>query len=167
MTHPMRARSRGLLLAALQVGLLCAVAGWMRIEEATQPRGWARTAPVDPDLPIRGRYVALSLQVPAPDLPATAHRVDLRVRDGRVVAVAVGPLDGNPQSAVLTQGPRGAIAQLEQPLAFFLPEHGADPSQRRPGETLWAEVTLPRQGPPRPLRLGVERQPGRIEPLPP
>ncbi|MFN9643897.1 MAG: hypothetical protein ACK6BG_01955 [Cyanobacteriota bacterium] len=167
MTLPTRVRSRGLLLAAVQVGVLIAVAGWMRIEEAIQPRGWVRTAPVDPDLPIRGRYVAFSLQVPAPALPANAHRVILRVRDGRVVAAPVGPHDGNPQNALLTTGPQGPFAQLVQPLAFFLPEHGADPSQRGPGETLWAEVTLPRQGPPRPLRLGVERQPGRIEPLSP
>ena len=55
---------------------------------------------------------------------------------------------------------------LRIPSISSLPEHSADPSRRAPGETLWAEVTLPRQGPPRPLRLGVERQPGPIEPLP-
>jgi hypothetical protein len=167
MTDPRRSRSRGLLLAALQVGLLGAVAGWMRIEEATQPRGWARTAPSDPDLPIRGRYVAFVLQVPAPALSPSTTRVNLRVRDGRVIAAPVGQVGGNPQIVVLRNGARGAIAELEHPLAFFIPEHSADPSRRRSGETLWAEVTLPRQGPPRPLRLGVERQPGRIEPLAP
>lgn len=165
MTAMIPSRARGLLLAAFQVALLGAMVGWMRVEEATQPRGWARTAPVDPDLPIRGRYVAFSLQVPARDVPDTATRVDLRVRDGRVVAVPVGQVGGHPQDAFLLPGARGSLVQLRQPLAFFIPEHRPDPSRRRPGETLWAEVTLPRLGPPRPLRLGVEREPGRIEPL--
>jgi hypothetical protein len=30
---------------------------------------------------------------------------------------------------------------------------------------LWAEVTIPRKGPPRPIRLGVKRN-GRIQPVP-
>ena len=167
MSQEVRSLPRGLLLAALQVALLGAVAGWMRMEDATQPRGWARTAPVDPDLPIRGRYVAFFLQVPAPGLSSTTERVVLRVRDGRVLAAPALPGGGNPQDAFLTTGKGGTIAQLRTPLAFFLPEHAEDPSRRPPGETLWAEVTLPRLGPPRPLRLGVERQPGRIDPLRP
>jgi hypothetical protein len=32
-----------------------------------------------------------------------------------------------------------------------------DPSIRAPGEELWVEVTLPRRGPPRPIRLGVKK----------
>lgn len=53
---------------------------------------------------------------------------------------------------------------LQRPLAFFLPPDVADPSQRPADDPLWVEVTLPRQGPPRPHQLGVERQ-GRLEPL--
>ncbi|MDM7951858.1 MAG: hypothetical protein QUV07_01365 [Cyanobium sp. CZS 25K] len=33
------------------------------------------------------------------------------------------------------------------------------------GEQLWVEVTLPAQGPPRPIRLGVRRGEGPITPL--
>jgi hypothetical protein len=163
--QPLRA---GLLLAALQGGLLLSLAALMRIENATQPRGWARTVALDPNLPIRGRYVTFVLQVPVEGVsgaPSVATRVELRVREGRVIALPAHQASGNPQNAWLQNETGGASAQLEKPLAFFLPEHGADPSQRPPGETLWAEVTLPRNGPPRPLRLGVERQPGRIEPL--
>jgi hypothetical protein len=172
-----------LSLIAIQVGLLGAMAVWMRVEEATQPRGWAPTAPVDPELPIRGRYVSLVLRLPAPTMALRSGmapqgggervaRVVLRVRDGRVTAVPARPGDSNPQNAWRRDGtpdPGAATVEpavdLEPPLAFFLPEHSADPSRRPPGERLWAEVVLPRWGPPRPLRLGVERPPGRIEPL--
>ena len=52
-----------------------------------------------------------------------------------------------------------------EPLAFFIPEHAPDPTALRPGEELWAEVTLPRKGPPRPIRLGVKKGAGPIVPL--
>ena len=56
--------------------------------------------------------------------------------------------------------------QLAGPLAYFIPEHAVDPSRTRPGETLWAEVTLPPTGAPRPIRLGLKRGEA-IEPVRP
>lgn len=44
---------------------------------------------------------------------------------------------------------------LSNPIAFFLPEHVEDPTRLPPGESLWAEVTVPPDGPPRPIRLAV------------
>ena len=54
--------------------------------------------------------------------------------------------------------------RLNQPIAYFIPEHVADPSRRPAGEELWVEVTIPRKGAPRPIRLGV-RKDGRLTPL--
>lgn len=53
---------------------------------------------------------------------------------------------------------------LVEPVAFFIPEHITDPSVRPAGEEQWAEVTIPRRGPPRPIRLAVGRN-GRLMPL--
>ena len=50
------------------------------------------------------------------------------------------------------------------PIAYFIPEHVPDPSIRQPGEELWVEVTLPRAGAPRPIRLGVKKD-GVLTPL--
>lgn len=52
-----------------------------------------------------------------------------------------------------------------QPIAFFIPERAPDPSRRKPGEELWAEVTVPKKGSPRPIRLGVKKN-GVLTPLP-
>jgi hypothetical protein len=49
-------------------------------------------------------------------------------------------------------------------IAFFIPEHVADPSIRPAGEELWAEVTVPPKGPPRPIQLGVMKN-GLLTPL--
>ena len=37
-------------------------------DRATRPRVWVETAPYDPDLPIRGRYVSLQIVVDAPGI---------------------------------------------------------------------------------------------------
>jgi hypothetical protein len=48
---------------------------------------------------------------------------------------------------------------LAEPVVFFLPEEAVDPTRLAPGEQLWAEVTVPPKGGPRPLRLEVRRVP--------
>ena len=53
---------------------------------------------------------------------------------------------------------------LQEPLAYFIPEHVADPSRLAANEELWVEVTLPKKGPLRPIRLGVKRG-GVLTPL--
>jgi hypothetical protein len=57
---------------------------------------------------------------------------------------------------------RGTI--LAEPVAFFLPEHAPDPTRRARDEELWVEVSVPRRGPPRPIRLGVKKN-GALTPL--
>lgn len=52
----------------------------------------------------------------------------------------------------------------ERPVAYFIPEHVADPSRRAAGEELWVEATLPPKGPPRPIQLGVKKN-GVLTPL--
>jgi hypothetical protein len=56
-------------------------------------------------------------------------------------------------------------AVLLEPLAFFLPQAAADPSQGPGQAPLWVEVTLPQRGAPRPIRLGRQRK-GAMVPLP-
>lgn len=155
-------RRAGLLLAAVQAGLLLLLGGQMLLERLSRPRGWGLTAPVDPNLPIRGRYIRLGLRVPAPALALNASTsVRLVVRNGLVEAIDPAramPGSTEPLPASILPDRGGAVAQLRQPLAFFLPPQVADPSLRPAGERLWVEVTLPERGAPRPLRLGVARE---------
>lgn len=160
---------RGQLLALLQGGLLLSLGGQLLLDRATRPRGWILTEPVDPSLPIRGRYVNLALVVPPPagasDRTLLAPRVVLRSEADQVRAELASP--ATPRSRSLRAVPRGNRWQLEPSVAFFIPPEVADPSRRRPGEQLWVEVTLPAEGPPRPIRLGVKRGDGAIVPLEP
>jgi len=53
---------------------------------------------------------------------------------------------------------------VNEPVAFFIPEHANNPARLNPGEELWVEVTVPKKGPPRPLRLGIKKD-GILTPL--
>jgi hypothetical protein len=123
-------------------------------------------------MPIRGRYVSIALRVDA-DRQASQRGGDkapnmfvarLEQRGDRLVAVQDDEQGRHWVSSCRTDAPD--CWQLAQPVAYFIPEHVADPSRPRDGVTLWAEVTLPPTGAPRPIRLG-EKRGDAIEPLAP
>ena len=155
---------KGLIVAALHLALVGSLGAKLLVDRAARPRVWARAAPVDPNLPIRGRYVRLRLEGRAEGLPQSESTpVALIVRDQTLVFVP-GSAENDPGARVTIAPDGAALAVLDEPLAFFIPEHVPDPSLREPGEELWVEVTLPRRGAPRPIRLGVKKD-GQLSPL--
>lgn len=82
-----------------------------------------------------------------------------RAEGGRLVAT---PALQSGLNARLDAGSSTAV--LFEPIAFFIPEHVADPSFRTAGEELRAEMSVPKKGPPRPVRLGVKKD-GVLTPL--
>lgn len=178
---------KALLLGGVQLALVASLGGKLLAHRASRPRFWLKTAPVDPDLPIRGRYVSLRVEVPAPGLGAPSEKEEEQRRSvPRPAAPLIRDrsemvhLEPGPQglTAVLGKGQsregiwgRVAVGQdnpvviLQEPLAYFIPEHIPDPSRRAANEELWVEVTLPKKGSLRPIRLGVKRG-GVLTPLP-
>lgn len=156
---------RSLLLGLGQVALLATLGAKLTWDRHTLPRVWAKTVSIDPWLPVRGRYVELRLQARMRG-SAENSLVALRVEDGQLVAVP-DPFARRPlgDSRVTAWAAPGQDATLSPPVAFFIPEHAPDPTQLRPGEELWAEVTVPEHGPARPIRLGVKRGTSPIQPL--
>jgi hypothetical protein len=125
----MNSLQKGMALGALQCGLVLSLTGKLFYDRATCPRVWVKTAPYDPSLPIRGRYLSLLL---APE-PGTPY------------------FDRTSQQRVL----------------FFVPEQRTEAEPLRFVRNLpevWAEVTIPNSGPPRPIRLGTKKD-GQIQPL--
>ena len=118
----MRLLWKGLILAAIQCLMVLSLTGKLLYDRATCPRVWVKTARYDPNLPLRGRYLALRL-VETPGAPYAER----------------------------TNG---------QLVLFFVPEHTIPLENLRSGQGMpevWAEVTIPRAGPPRPIRLGIQR----------
>lgn len=174
----MKPLHKGLLLAAIQVVLVASLGGKMLYDRSTRPRVWVRTATIDPFLPIRGRYLALRLEVPAVGFPAVSPspsstqargwwtgnpaEAELRLENDRLVAVPAA--EGKGLRVWLRTRDGATVADLAEPIDYFIPEHAEDPSRRPAGEELWVEVTVPRKGPPRPIRLGVKKN-GILTPL--
>jgi hypothetical protein len=163
----MTRRQMGLLLALAHVALVGSLGLKLLADRARLPRAWARTMPFDPSTPLRGRYVRLGVEVPMASTVAgigayAEPGVRLRAVDGKVV----GEIDSGTAAPRVQLRQDGGVwsSRLAELVAFFIPEHVPDPSVRQPGEELWVELTLPEQGWPRPIRLGVMRE-GKLTPL--
>ncbi len=163
--------TKGLLVGAIQVLLVAGIGAKFLYDRSSYPRLWVETAPYDPYMPIRGRYVNIALLVDAERAPPgedadrapNMFRARLEMRGDRLFAVQ-DDVNGRHWVRSARCGERNCW-QLSEPLAYFIPEHAVDPSRTREGETLWAEVTLPPTGAPRPIRLGLKRG-DAIEPIP-
>ena len=166
----MSSRHRAIALIVIQCLLVSSIAAKYLYERATRPRIWVRAAQYDPNLPMRGRYLALSPVVDvcgmAPqDLSGTAwdshlakaYRVQLVARDGKLAAEsAQGRLPpGDFQSVMLTDKSPCERAPVSPAIDYFVPENAKSPFPLKPGQELWVEVTVPRSGPPRAIRLAL------------
>ena len=156
---------RGIAVAVLQCLLVLSVAGKYALDRERLPRAWARATPFDPNLPIRGRYVSLNLEVngmvgPQANWPSGAWAsATLSARNGGLFAEGVS-FDSGVHVLRFANGPW----RIAEPVAFFISEHIPDPSRRPSGEELWVEVSVPRHGEPRPIRLAVKKD-GVLTPL--
>src|SRR5262245_12105609 len=87
---------KGLVIAAVHVGLVASLGAKLLYDRAALPRVWALTTPYDPNLPIRGRYVSLQLVVEPRGVRETkpglvsqqVQPINLRVEGDRLVAEA-------------------------------------------------------------------------------
>jgi hypothetical protein len=172
----MTRRAKGIAVLAVQLVLVLSIAAKYAWERHSCPRVWTRTAQFDPDRPLRGRYLALTLTADACGLPldkASSQREwmngretsDIRSRqwsvfphakDGALSAVLAD--DSHPEEKeilTLRGGMPCRYAALNAPTEFFLSESAKTPFPLAHGEELWAEVTVPPSGPPRPIQLAI------------
>lgn len=148
---------KGLILCGVQTAMVLSIGGKLLLDRATLPRIWVRALPYDPNMPVRGRYVSLSIDAEARGFKpgAVYDQAHFSVEDGKLVARPAA----NDGTGVILSGGQAPVR-----VVYFIPEHIPDPSRRAADEELWAEVTVPRLGPPRPIRLGVKKN-GAIAPL--
>jgi hypothetical protein len=161
----MKPLHKGLAVAFIHILIVLSVGGKLLYDRSHRPRVWVRTGQVDPDLPIRGRYLTLSLEVHAPELAGelqdrsnySSAYVELAVENGELVAHRSVRPTGMTLNSWGLRRTGGDTYLLSSPVVFFVPEHAETP--RLGGGELWAEVTVPKKGPPRPIQLAVKRGP--------
>ena len=171
---------RAVAVAAIHVLIVSSLGAKLLYDRHARPQVWIKTARYDPNLPIRGRYLALQAEVNDPRsadevrqkfgaLPDHAWASyaqecgSIEVRDGKAVAVFDGdlhwPCDNDAFSRWRTTDGVTHL-RLSEPLLFFIPDTAKDPTGTR--DEVWVLATIPRKGPPRPIALGLKK-PGASE----
>ncbi len=173
----MSARTRGIALAVIQLLIVMSLGAKLLYDRMTRPRGWVLVRTFDPNLPIRGRYLWEQLRMPSngftftPRKGAASETWDFtpqwayyNVENGQLVANFTGS-SAQPGGWVhlLKQSNGTLMAEAEQPVFLFIPDTARVP-ELGPGDQLWMEVTLPKKGPPRPIRAAVKKN-GVFTPL--
>jgi hypothetical protein len=171
-------------LLLIQLAIVSSVAAKYLYQRWTCPRVWARTVAVDPELPMRGRYLSLRLMVDGcqSTLPsAKAARfprdingaaiqgpymvralaifhADLKVENHRLLAFALEDDQNGTVGQEVSVWPGAACdsMRLDVPVDFYIPERASDPTLLKPGQELWVEVTVPPKGPPRPTQIALK-----------
>ena len=154
----------------MQVLLVAGIGAKFLYDRANYPRLWVETAPYDPDMPIRGRYVNIALLVDADraapgdgDRAPNMFLARLEARGDRLVAVQD---DDNGRHWVSSGAAASGTAGSSPSRSRTSSRSMATTPRASRRAALWAEVTLPPTGAPRPVRLGVKRG-DAIEPIAP
>ncbi len=177
----MKQRRAGVVLLIAQLLLVLSIAGKYLYERMTCPRVWTRAMQVDPNLPVRGRYLALQLLIDACSLPKDGQyytaggRSDIGTietgwnwlvtaepADGRLAARLADPKKDatNAKRIMLEQDQPCTQVPFDRGELYFIPDTAKPPFPLHAGQQLWVEVTLPPSGPPRPIQLALSDRSG-------
>jgi len=172
-------------LLALQLLLVSAIAAKYLYQRWRCPRVWTRTVAYDPELLLRGRYIATQLVVdgcqstlpsakaaqfprdfsgvvkPGPYVirpTSVSFRADLKVQNNQLVAVLIEGDESGRAGQVISALPGAPCGEmrLDEPVNFYISDTAQSPLPLKPGQELWVEVTVPPKGPPRPLQMAMK-----------
>jgi len=182
-----------LAVLVVQLALVSTVAAKYLYQRWSCPRVWTRAAAFDPNLPMRGRYLALQLTVDGcqSTLPSAKKatfprdfsgavkpgpytlrqdtsnfRANLKVENNTLIAVRIEGQENSTagEEIVGTAGDPCSQMRLASATDFFISDTAKSPLPLQPGQELWIEVTVPPKGSPRPTQLALKDK-GKWEPL--
>ncbi len=172
-------------LLIIQLALASSIAAKYLYERWRCPRVWTRATAFDPESPMRGRYLSLQLRVdgcqstlPSAKLatfprdfngavkpgPYTLRqntsrfRANLKVEKNTLVAVRVEGQE-DPTAGEEVEGIGGVPCdqmRLDESTDYYIPDTAKSPLPLKASQELWIEVTVPPEGPPRPLQLALK-----------
>jgi hypothetical protein len=164
----MKSWQKATLVALLHVAIVSTLGAKLLYDRATRPRVWVKTQNYDPNLPIRGRYVALRPIFDDPNPPKvssdpqhparweyTSRSGTIHVVNGKAV-VDLQEKDGDIQFMRTWDLDNKSSLTTWEPVLYFIPDTAPNPAALQRGEELWVEVTIPRKGPPRPIQLALK-----------
>ncbi len=129
--------------------------------QSTLPSALRATFPRNSD----GTTKPTGFTVAQVEFPIT-FRANLKVEKGKLLAIRIPEADLKSKGVDVSAMPGSACdaLRIDEPVDFYIAEHAADPTPLKTGQELWIEVTVPPQGPPRPIQLAL-KQDGAWKPL--
>ena len=177
--------SRAAVVVAIQLVIVCSLGGKLLYDRHTRPRAWFKSERYDPNLPIRGRYLSMRMEVNDPRSPEELERMfrneiafykspkgnppsfysfgrecgSLAIRDGKPTAALEAGENWNCDNLAFERWTNNGqtVLRLSEPVLFFIPDTAKDPTRLAVGDELWVLATIPRKGPPRPIALGLKK----------
>jgi len=173
-------------LLLMQLGLVSTVAAKYLYQRWTCPRVWTRAAAIDPEMPMRGRYLSLQLAVDGcrSTLPSAKEATfprdvngavrpgpfvlrprgvyfsaNLKVENNRLEAIRIQDpeMHNGGQEVSATPGARCEEMRLDEPVDFYVADTAQSPLPLKANQELWIEVTVPPKGPLRPVQLALKQ----------
>ncbi len=183
----MKPLTKGIAVALIQVLIVCSLGAKLLYDRRTRPQGWFRAQRYDPNLPIRGRYLSLQIEVNDSRSPEEVEKkfgseiqamenqqahynyrsmYDFGRECGFIAMRDAGPIAEFDQSEAWNCDNLSFVRwktgsenrlRLTEPILFFISDTAKDPTRLSTGEELWVQATIPQKGPPRPIALGVKK----------
>ena len=179
----MKPMTKALAVAVIQLLIVSLLGAKLLYDRHTRPQAWFKAVRYDPNLPIRGRYLSLQLEVADPrskeeleskfkDEIALYDRQtfrnfyqfgrecgDIELCGDTPVARFGGSEQWNCDNLSFARRRVGdqTVLQVNDLTLFFISDTANDPTSLRTGDELWVLATIPRKGPPRPIALGIKK----------
>ncbi len=182
----MKPMTKAVAVALIQMLIVSLLGAKLLYDRRTRPQAWFKTERFDPNLPIRGRYVSLQIEVTDPRSPEEVENKfkneidnyekqpyhsfyqfghecgEIEMRGGAPAArfdARPGAGEWGCDNLSFSRRRVGdhTVLQLNSQILFFIPDTAKDPTSLRRGEELWVLATIPRHGPPRPIELGIRK----------
>ena len=179
--------TKAVAVALIQILIVCSLGAKLLYDRRTRPQAWFKTERFDPNLPIRGRYVSLLIEVNDSRSPAEIEKkygseiqaqenqqaryalhgvYDFGQECGSIAMAGGAPIaefdpgqiwNCDNLTFVRRKSANGVSLRLTTPSLFFISDTAKDPTRLSAGDELWVLATIPRKGPPRPITLGVKK----------
>ena len=183
----MKPMTKAAAVALIQVLIVCSLGAKLLYDRRTRPQAWFKTERYDPDLPIRGRYLSLQIDVNDSRSPEEVEKKfgsemqaienqrkpynyrgmydfgrecgSIGIRNRTPTAEFDQTPLWNCDNLTFVRSKTGTETRLRltEPTLFFISDTAKDPSHLNRGDELWVLATIPRKGPPRPISLGMKK----------
>ncbi|MGA2978713.1 MAG: hypothetical protein ABSD76_03895 [Terriglobales bacterium] len=115
--------TKAMIVALIQVLIVCSLGAKLLYDRRTRPQAWFKTERYDPNLPIRGRYVSLQIEVNDPRSPEEIEKkfgAEIQAIENRQAQYTYrGMYDFGRECGSIAMRDGAALAEFDQTTAIW------------------------------------------------